>query len=122
VKLYQPIAHLCSTSKIFEKLILRRILQIQDDNNCDITGRNQIGFKHKRSMSTLALHLQSIIGRALDEDQFVLVASLHLSAAFDIVNTNLLINRLKIVGLPDDVLVLLRFGSKKDHIMSALMA
>jgi hypothetical protein len=44
----------------------------------------------------------------------VIVASLDLSSAFDMVNTNLLIKGLKMVGLPDD-------DSKTDPFMSALM-
>ena len=88
---YRPIANLCSSSKIFEKLILKRINEIQAENNTDITGENQHGFKQKRSTSTLSVKLQSLIARALDEDKYVLVASLDLSSAFDVVNINLLI-------------------------------
>lgn len=108
VESYRPIANLCSASKIFEKLILKRIMEIQEENNCDITGSNQHGFKRNKSTSTLSLELQSIIARALDEDNFVLVASLDLSSAFDIVNVNLLIKRLKIIGLPSDVIDLIK--------------
>ncbi len=35
---YRPFANLCSTSKIFEKVILARIIQIEKDNNVDLTG------------------------------------------------------------------------------------
>ena len=41
---YRPIANLCAASKIFEKLILKRILAIEKLNNADITGGNQHGF------------------------------------------------------------------------------
>ena len=34
---YRPIANLCSASKIFEKLILRRINEIAEENKVDIT-------------------------------------------------------------------------------------
>ena len=108
IESYRPIANLCSASKFFEKLILKRILEIQTENNCDITGANQHGFKKQRSTSTLAMELQSIISRALDDDKYVLMSSLDLSSAFDIVNINLLIKRLKIIGLPADVTTLIR--------------
>jgi hypothetical protein len=104
---YRPIANLCSTSKIFEKLILRRILEIQEANNIDLTGINQHGFKKGKSTTTLSIDLQSLIARALDEDQIGLVASLDLSSAFDVVNVNLLLKRLKIMGLPSDVIKLI---------------
>ena len=58
---YRPIANLCSTSKIFEKLILKRMLQIQDENNVDFTGTNQHGFKRKHNTSTLSSALLSQI-------------------------------------------------------------
>ena len=93
IESYRPVANLCSTSKIFEKLILKRILEIEDENNVDLTGKNQPGFKKKRSTSTLSSQLQSIIGRALDEDKFVLVASLDFSSSFDVVNVDLLIKK-----------------------------
>jgi hypothetical protein len=32
IESYRPIANICSTSKIFEKLILKRILEIQEHN------------------------------------------------------------------------------------------
>ena len=107
IESYRPIANLCSASKIFEKLILKRILDIQDENKCDFTGRNQHGFKQKRSTCTLSIELQNLIARALDEDKLVLLASLDLSSAFDIVNVDLLIKRLRILGLPKDVIDLI---------------
>lgn len=105
---YRPIANLCSSSKIFEKLILKRILAIEEQNNCDLTGSNQHGFKKGKSTTTLSLTIQSLIARALDEDKFVLMASLDLSSAFDVVNVKLLLKRLKIIGLPADVIELIK--------------
>ena len=104
---YRPIANLCSTSKLFEKLILKRILEIQELNNEDITGQNQHGFKKGRGTATLSAELQNMIARAMDGEEYVLVASLDLSAAFDLVDVKLLIKRLIIIGLPDDVIQLI---------------
>ena len=42
---YRPIANLCSASKIFEKLILRRINEIAEENKVDITNTRQHGYK-----------------------------------------------------------------------------
>ncbi len=41
------------------------------------------------------LHLQSIIARALDNNEYVLLSSFDLSSAFDVVDINLLLKRLK---------------------------
>ena len=105
---YRPIANLCSTSKIFEKAILARIMQIEKDNNVDLTGATHHGFKKKKSTVTAALQLQTKIARACDEKKYVAVASLDLSSAFDVINVDLLLMRLSIMGLPDDLVLLLR--------------
>ena len=104
---YRPIANLCSSSKIFEKLILKRIQTLQELNAIDLTGKQQHGFKKKRNTASIGLVLQSLIARALDESNYVLMASLDLSSAFDIVNVKLLIKRLRIIGLPGDVVDLI---------------
>ena len=112
IEKYQPIANLCPTSKIFEKLILKCLIQIETLQNIEITGKHQHGFKRNRSTTTLSLQLQSIIARALDEDNYVAMASLDLSAAFDVVNIKLLLKQLRVLGLPDDVVGLLEIWLK----------
>ena len=104
---YRPIANLCSTSKIFEKLILKQIKYLETINKLDFTGKQQHGFKINKSTATCGLLLQSIIARATDENNYVLMASLDLSAAFDIVNVGLLLKRLRILGLPKDLVKLI---------------
>jgi hypothetical protein len=83
---------------------LFKFRQIQDQNDVDITKKGQHGLKRNRSTLTLSAELLSMISRSLDNDNFVLVSSLDLSSAFDVVNTDLLIKRLVILGLPDDVI------------------
>jgi hypothetical protein len=107
IKNYRPIANLCSITKVFEKLILLRLEEIEKENNIDLTGYEQHGFKKKRSTVTAGLTLQTIIAREMDMDCYVVMSSLDLSAAFDLVNLDLLMKRLKIMGMPDDLLQLL---------------
>ena len=106
VKNYRPVANLCSGSKIYEKLILHRIQEIQDEENVDITNENQHGFKRGKSTTTAGLAIQSALARALDLGEFALLANLDLSSAFDVVNVDLLLKRMRIVGLPRDVIEL----------------
>ena len=110
---YRPVANLCGASKIFERLILNRIAQIEELNNVDITGNQQHGFKKGRGTATAGLLLQSLIARALDDDCYVALASIDLSAAFDVVNVGLLIKRLRILGLPNDVITLIEMWLKE---------
>ena len=105
---YRPIANQCSTSKIFEKLILKQIHYLESKNLLDFTGKQQHGFKKNKSTATAGLLLQSLIANATDLNQYALMASLDLSAAFDLVNVDLLIKRLRIIGLRMDLVKLVR--------------
>ena len=100
---YRPISNLCSVSKVFEKLIQKRLEKIGVDNDLDLTGENQHGFKKGRSTITASLTLQSKLSRALDEGDFAAMGSLDLSAAFDLVNQDLLLTRLRLMGMPEDI-------------------
>ena len=64
---------------------------------------------------TAGLLLQSLIAGALDDDDYVALASLDLSAAFDIVNVALLIKRLQIMGLPPDMVRLIEIWLKERY-------
>ena len=68
---------------------------------------NQHGFKKERSTITASVDIQSRVAALMDQDQYVAVASLDLSAAFDVVNVDLLLVRLRKKGLPTDVVKLL---------------
>ena len=72
-----------------------------------MTNASQHGFKKNRSTTSLSLKIQTIIAHALDENNVAIMASLDLSAAFDMVNIDLLLKRMKIMGLPDDLLDLI---------------
>jgi hypothetical protein len=104
---YRPIANLCSASKFFERLIHNRINTIQEDLSIDLTGNAQHGFKKHKSTSTAGLTIQSLLSRALDKNNYAIMASLDLSAAFDVVNVKLLLKRIKIIGLPADIIDLI---------------
>jgi hypothetical protein len=53
IKNYGPIAHLCLATNFFEYLILKRILEIQIENEIKITGSNQMGSKGKKHLQTV---------------------------------------------------------------------
>ena len=73
----------------------------------DLTGKPQHGFKKKTSTKTAGLKLQSILARALNDDNYAIMATLDLSSAFDVVNVELLLKRLEVMGLPRDIITLL---------------
>ena len=98
---------LSKTSKVFERLILNRIQKLEFLNQVDITGKLQLGFKKGKGTATTGLLLQSVIARALEDDNYVAMASLDLSAALDIVDVKLLIKRLTILRLPGNLINLI---------------
>ena len=107
VENYRPIANQCSVSKNFEKLILKQINYLESTNSLDFTGKQQHGFKKNKSTLSAGILLQSLIARATDNNNYVLMASLDLSSAFDLVNFKLLLKRLKILGMPMDLIGLI---------------
>jgi hypothetical protein len=62
-----------------------------------------------RGTAKLSIDFQSMISRTLVNDEYVLLSNLDLSSAFDLVDKNLLIKRLKIIGLPNDLVNLKSF-------------
>ena len=85
---------------------LGQIHYLETTNKLDLTGKQQHGFK--KSTATAGALLQSMISRAADENCYVVMASLDLSMPFDLVNVELLIKRLKIMGMPADWIKLIR--------------
>ena len=57
---YQPIANLCSTSKIFEKLILKQINHLESKNKLDLNCKQQHGFKRNKSTAKAGALLLSL--------------------------------------------------------------
>ena len=59
---------------------------MRTQHNVNLAGEGQHGFQKSKSTVTAGLALQSLIARALEDDNFVAMASLDLSAAFDVVD------------------------------------
>ena len=105
---YRPISNLCSLEKVYERCLLNRLERYAEESGSDLTGRNQYGFKKSRSTTTISLVLQSKLAKLSKEKAAML--SLDLTAAFDVVNHELLMKRLEILGVPPTLLKLLKTG------------
>ena len=66
-------------------------------------ANNNMASNALKSTATAGALLQSIISRAADDNCYAVMAIFGLSMAFDLVNTGLLIKRLKIMGMPVDL-------------------
>ena len=64
---YRPVANLCSVSKIFEKLILKRISELEVINGISVGGKQQHGFMKNKSTASAGLLLQSLMSRKVPD-------------------------------------------------------
>jgi hypothetical protein len=78
-------------------------LDLATRNAVDLTGTNQNGYENERSTVTAALTIQSLIERALNHDNYFVLASLNLKSVFDGVDRPLLHKRMETMGIPYDV-------------------
>lgn len=102
-KNYRPISKLPFLSKILEKIVAEQLLAFLDDN--DIFDKFQSGFRKNHSTETALLKVSNDILLAADAGECTVLVLLDLSAAFDSVDHNILINRLQnLVGLSGAVL------------------
>ena len=87
---YRPISNLTFLSKLVERVVLSRLQNHMDAINfkCD----NQFGYKKNHSTETLLIKLLNDILVGLDASSGVVLILIDLSAAFDTVNINKLIN------------------------------
>lgn len=103
LKNYRPISKLSFISKILEKVVLSQLLPFLNSNK--LLEPFQSGFKTLHSTETALLKVTNDLLLTLDSGDNAILILLDLSAAFDTVDHNVLINRLEHwVGLTGTVL------------------
>ena len=96
---YRPISLLPSISKILEKVML---LQLDKHfTNHQLYFKSQYGFRNKRSTELALIEFTDKIIRNMDQNISPTAIFLDLSKAFDSLNHNILINKLKHYGIRD---------------------
>ena len=94
---YRPIALLPVISKVFEKVIYKRLFHFMDSN--DLFHPNQFGFKPKQSTIDAVLQFaQNIQNNKMNKKTSVGVFA-DLSKAFDTINHNVLLQKLSHYGI-----------------------
>jgi len=105
---YRPISNICSIAKVFEKLILQSIEAECEMSEKRIFGNNQHGFVKGRSTITAALTLQEKIAYNIDENKkCVAVTAIDMSAAFDLLDKDILRKRMSFQGYPHQTINLI---------------
>ena len=93
LKNYRPISNLSVLSKILEKVVHSKLNKYLIENNlyCDV----QSGYRTGHSCETLLVKMSDDIIKSIDHKNLVAVVLLDLSAAFDVLDHNLLLGKLK---------------------------
>ena len=92
VKNYRPISGLTFISKLIEKVVARQLVAYLVSNK--LLPKFQSGFRRGHSTETAILRMLSDIYAAIDRGKVALLALLDVSAAFDTVDHDILLERL----------------------------
>jgi len=91
IKNYRPIANLCSITKIYEKMLLKKI----ESETHKMEGLSQHGFCANHSTLTATLEIKSVLSEALDKGKTVIAYSIDLSMAFDMLREDFLVEKIR---------------------------
>ena len=90
---YRPVSNLPFLSKVIERAVMSQLQTYLDANNLE--NNIQSAYRRFHSTETALTCVQNDILRAIDDNLEVVLVLLDLSAAFDTINHNIFLNRLK---------------------------
>ena len=93
VKNYRPVSGLPNLSKILERVAYDQLMEYLINNNLLFSGQH--GFRRGHSTSTATIVLLNYIYDALDRNKMVCVTFLDQSKAFDVIDHNILLRKLR---------------------------
>ena len=96
-KSYRPVALLPILSKVLEKVVFRQLVKYLEENN--LVHPNLHGSRAGHDTSTALLQLYDRWVEELESDNMVGVLFCDQSAAFDLCDHKILLEKLKIMGL-----------------------
>jgi len=92
---YRPISLLSSISKMYEKIVYKRLYKFIEPNLYD----RQFGFRPKRSTTQAIIELCTDIINSFENNQITMATFLDLSKAFDTIDHTILTNKMKLYGI-----------------------
>lgn len=99
---YRPISVLSVINNIFEKILCKRVHHFLEKYN--IICPQQHGFRPKHSTSSAVITLTQAINSALHNNRLAVVIFLDIKKAFDTVNHEIMLNKLRTYGFRERVL------------------
>ena len=103
---YLPISQLPTLAKIFERLISKQLTNHLNNNN--IFDQFQSGYRKSYSTETALLYVTDTLLHNIDNNIPALIILLYLSSAFDIIDHNILLQRLNLLNITNNALNLLK--------------
>jgi len=103
---YRPIALLPVINKIFERIISNRILSFLD--SMEVNDKEQFGYKKHIGTNEAILKFSHDVSKYLDSGDYVIVVFMDLTAAFDTLNRDILLEKLSHLGIRGHVHHLLK--------------
>ena len=100
---YRPISIICTTAKIFEKLVFKQLSKYINHEN--ILSPHQSGFRPHHSTTTATLKLTSDVFLSFNKSHLTGAIFIDLSKAFDMVDHYLLLDKLYSVGVQRSALL-----------------
>ena len=94
---YRPVSLLCTLSKVFEKVMYSRLIKFLE--KFSILYEYQFGFRRKRSTHLALITLIDKLTQAIENVEYVIGVFLDFSKAFDIVNHEILLDKLYHYGV-----------------------
>ena len=100
---YKPISVLPVFSKVFEKLMHKRLVSFLVDK-CNVIKTNQYGFRENHSTSMALLTMLDQISQEIDNKKYSIGLFLNLSKAFDMIDHHILLQKLANYGIRGNAL------------------
>jgi retron-type reverse transcriptase len=94
---YRPISLLTTFSKVFEKVILKRLENFLEKHK--LLSDNQFGFRKNRSTQLALTSYLDKLTEALDKNEYAISLFIDLSKAFDTIDHSLLLKKLYSYGI-----------------------
>ena len=96
---YRPISLVKTFSKILEKLVCTKLVNHLELNN--LIFKHQYGFLRRKSTEHALLQVFNYVSEALNKNNYCIGLFLDLKKAFDVVPHDILLNKLKLLGIVD---------------------
>ena len=97
---YRPVALLAICSKILERAIFQQIVRYLEENK--LLHPSHHGFRKGHNTATALLEMEDVWMEAFNDKEITATVMVDLSAAFDVVDSSILLDKLRIYGFEEN--------------------